>query len=185
MKTIIIAVLGLVIIAGGALAITKNKSSNQRSEDTVITNTDSEQSKGKAACALLTLDDAKDVIGDKASLSEDKGDPTSATNGVVDIDNCTYSADGATIGDFTQITIQRHYGDKAQVKQAYENYKKEFPGEELSGLGDEAYYATGAKQVQALKGGYWLYITGGSINAGDAANKELELKAARLVLSKL
>jgi hypothetical protein len=140
---------------------------------------------GKKACELLTIDDAKKLIGDNATLSEGSGDANLATTDKVNVDNCTYSADGATLGDFKQITVQRHYGDKTLVTQAYEANKKEFPGEDFAGLGDMAYITTDGKQVNAVKDQYWVVAFGGSINAGDDANKELSISAVRTVLEKL
>lgn len=188
MNKIIAVVIGFIIIAGGLFVVTKNNSqgaSKPNDASKVVTSTASNNTKSRSACELLTLEDAKSLIGSNATLSEGSGIPNLATAESVNVDNCTYSADGATLGDLKQITIQRHYGDTSQVKQAYDNYKKEFPGEALTGLGDTAYYATEAKQVQVLQGDYWLFIFGGSINAGDEANKDLGIKTAQMALKKL
>ena len=185
MWKIIAAILALAVIAGSVVTITNKQASKDDKDNTIAIHNDSEQAKSKSACELLTLADAKSLIGENAVLSEDSNPPNMATTKEVDVDNCTYSADGATLGDLKQITIQRHFGDTSQVKQAYDNYQKEYPGEAVAGLGDTAYYATEAKQIQVLKGDYWLYLAGGSINAGDATNRELEVKAAQLALAKL
>lgn len=184
MKKIIIALVVIAVMAGGIAVIA---TSQNKPKDNNKTSSESATKKagGKAACELLTLGDAKSLLGDNATLSEGSGAPNLATKDEVNVDNCTYSSDGATLGDLNQITIQRHYGDSDQVKLAYDNYQKEFPGEALAGLGDVAYFATEAKQVQVLKGDYWIFVFGGSINAGDEANKELEIKAAQLALKKL
>ena len=185
MWKIIMTILALAVIAGSVVTITNKQGSKDNKDNTVAINNDSKQAKSKSACELLTLADAKSLIGENATLSEDSSPPNLATTQDVDIDNCTYSADGATLGDLKQITLQRHFGDTSQVKQAYTNYQKQYPGEAVAGLGDMAYYATEAKQIQVLKADYWLYLAGGSINAGDAANRELEVKAAQIALAKL
>ncbi len=186
MKKIIIAVIVVVVIAGGAIVMAnkQDKTTDNNIGESTKTSS-SETKKAKAACELLTLEDAKTLLGSNATLAEGSGAPNLATTEDMSVDNCTYSADGDTLGDLKQITIQRQSGDSGQVKQAYENYKKEFPGETVTGLGDTAYYVTGSEQVQVLKGDYWLHIAGGSINAGDAGNKELIIKAAETALEKL
>lgn len=184
MKKIIIAALVVAVASIGFFMVAgKDNKSNNTAQAPAETIQNS--AKGKSACELLTLEDAKSLIGDNAVLVEGSGGPNLATTESVDVDNCTYSADAETLGDLQQITIQRHYGNKGRVAEAYENYRKEFPGEDLSGLGEKAYYATEGKQVQVLKGDYWLFIAGGSINAGDDVNKKLEVKAAQLALNKL
>lgn len=187
MKKSIVAVLIVALVSVGigyALIRTNdNKSSGNDTTDNIAS--DSSSMQGKKACELLTLEDAKKLIGENATLSEGTGDANLATTDKVNVDNCTYSADGATLGDFKQITIQRHYGDKTLVTQAYEANKKEFPGEDFAGLGDMAYITTDGKQVNAVKDQYWVVAFGGSINAGDDANKELSISAVRTALEKL
>lgn len=189
MKKAIIALVALVVLGGGAAFFmgSKNDSGNNKAENAAAgsKSSDTQAAKGKPACELLTLEDAKSLLGANAVLADGSGEPNLATTENVDVDNCTYSAEGATIGDFTQVTVQRHFGDRALVTQAYENFKKEYPGEAVSGLGDRAYYATEGKHVEVLTGSYWIHIGGGSINAGDAGNKDMQLKAAKLALDKL
>ncbi|MES2970697.1 MAG: hypothetical protein V4702_00030 [Patescibacteria group bacterium] len=189
MKKIIIAgLVVLVAVAGGVMLMNggkdKNKTTNQAPSTATNTNDTTTESQ-KTACKLLTLEDAKGLLGDNAVLVDGSGGANAATTEDVKLDNCTYSSDGATLGDLKQLTIQVQSGNSDQVQRAYENYEKEFPGTSLSELGDEAYYATEAKQVNVMKNGNWLLVFGGSINAGDDANKELNLKAAKLALEKL
>lgn len=184
-KIIIAAVLSIALVGAGYVFISSNSKKKETNNSSTPAVTESAKTKGKTACELLTLDDAKSLLGENATKSEGNMGANLATNDSVIVDNCTYSADGATLGDLKQITIQRHFGDNSQVNQAYDNYLKEFPGDTVPDLGDRANYGTNAKQVQVVKGDYWLSVFGGSINAGEAANKELGLKAARLALNKL
>lgn len=129
MNKLIVVVVGIIIVGGGVAFVLANKDKEDSNNNTAQTATTTEKSKGKAACELLTLDDAKILIGDNATASDATDAVLRASTDEVDVDNCTYSADAEKIGDFKQITIQRHYGDASLVKQAYENYQKEFPGE--------------------------------------------------------
>lgn len=187
MKKIIIVLLIVVVAIAGVVVVSSTKKSKNTPNNNaeVTTKTEKKESKRKAACELLTLEDAKTLLGSNATLAKGSGDPNLASTESMSVDNCTYSADGATLGDLKQITIQRQFGSSDQVKQAYENYKKEYPGDAVTGLGDTAYYVTGSEQVQVIKGDYWLHVAGGSINAGDGANKELLTKVAEIALKKL
>ena len=185
MKTIIIAG---AIVTLGALGLVIAKSADNKPQDNKSTASSSStraSDKGKKACELITLADAKSLIGANATLAEGSGSPDLATTDAITVDNCTYSADGATLGDLKQLTIQSSFGDAKQVKLAYDNYRQQYPGESLADLSPEAYYATELKHLNVLKGQYWLFVFGGSINDGDSINKELHLKAARLALQKL
>lgn len=185
MNKLIIA--GIVAVAAvGGFLIFNSRSDKTASNNAPVPAAKSESTAtAKKACDLITLEDAKTLIGPGTVAVDGSGSNNLATTESVTVDNCTYSADGATLGDLKQLTIQVQSGDGNQVKQAYENYKKEYPGDALPELGDTAYYATEAKQVNVLKNGVWVFVAGGSINAGDDANKELGIKAAQTALTKL
>ncbi|MDQ2972859.1 MAG: hypothetical protein M3Q79_00035 [bacterium] len=187
MNKIIIVAIVVVLAVAGFVIVKSNSNDNKNAIEDISrsTNTTDNTDKTKTACELLTLEDAKSLIGQSATLAEGSGGSNLATTESVKVDNCTYSSDGATLGDLKQITIQIHSSEVSQIKQSYESYKKEFPGEALAGLGDSAYYATEAKQVGVLKGGHWLLVFGGSINAGDEANKQLDIETAQIAIDKL
>lgn len=189
----IIAGIAVVILAGGAGAfvINANKDSGSGADTTQTGLAATEENgtqtaaKGKKACELITLKDAKVIIGDNAALLEGSSTTNAATTNDVSVDNCSYSADGATLGDMKQLLIQIHSGNSAQVKQAYENYKKDYPGDAIPELGVTAYYATETKQVNVLKDGNWFFVGAGSMNGGDEANRTLAIQAAKIALRNL
>jgi hypothetical protein len=191
-KAVIAIVVGLVIVAGAAAAFMQlqGKSDKDATADTSTSeSSDTKQAsndiKSKKACELITLADAKTLIGDNAALLEGSGTPNAATTADVSVDNCSYSADGATLGDMKQIVIQVHTGESAEVKQAYDNYKKDYPGDPLPELGSTAYYATETKQVNVLKGNSWFFVGAGSINGEGEPNKALAIKSAETALGNL
>jgi hypothetical protein len=181
-KVIIAAIIVFIaaVVAGVVLMSGRDKSPDTQ------TNTSANSSlEGKKACELIDLEEAKSLLGDNAVLLEGSGSDNLATTADVTVDNCSYSADGATLGDLKQMTIQVHTGDKTSVKSAYESFKKEYPGEDLSGLGDASYVTSESGQVSVLKGNSWFFVFGGSINNGAAANKELAVQAANIALKNL
>lgn len=188
MQKIIVGLVIIVSVAAGVVLVNGGQKDNKAENvtpSTAPTSNTAKDSKGKSACELLPLETAKKLLGENATLVEGGGSENAATTENVKVDNCTYSSEGATLGDLKQLTIQVQSGDSNQVKQAYENYKKEYPGTPLPELGEEAYYATETKQVNVLQDGTWIFVAGGSINAGDAANKELQISATKLALEKL
>lgn len=185
MKKIVIVLLVIAVTGSGFVVASKLQDKTTDTKEPVASVAETPKTEVKKACELLTLEDAKGLIGTNATLSEGSGAPNLATTENVKVDNCSYSADGATLADLKQLTIQIHSGDASQVKQAFDNYKKEYSGETLSELEGTAYYGTETKQVNVLKNNTWLFVSGGSINAGDAGNKELQIKAAQVILPKL
>lgn len=189
-KIIIIVVVGIVvvgiIVTGLVMASMQSDTNESASTSDTSDSKDKEKtSSGKKACDLLTLTDAKALIGDNAILLEGSGDANAATTADVTVDTCTYSADGATLGDTKQLLVQLHSGDSAQVKQAYDNYKKDYPGDALPAFGSTAYYATETKQVNVLKGDSWIFVGAGSMNGEGEVNKALTIKSAEVAVEKL
>jgi hypothetical protein len=181
-KAIIAGIILFVAIVATGVVLMGNK---DKAPDTQTNTSANSSVEGKKACELIDLDEAKGLLGDNAVLLEGSGDDNLATTADVTVDNCSYSADGATLGDMKQITIQAQTGEKSSVKSAYENFRKEYPGEDLTGLGDSAYVTSESGQVSVLKGNSWFFVFGGSINNGAAANKELAIQAAKIALENL
>jgi hypothetical protein len=194
-KIVIAGIAGLAIIALAVVGFIVMGDTSDKDAATVASDSPasaennakstSENKNAKKACDLLSLEDAKILIGSNATLIEGSGSPNAATTADVKVDNCSYSADGATLGDMKQLLVQVHSGDSAQVAKAFDNYKKDYPGEALPDLGANAYYATETKQVNVLKGEHWFFVGAGSMNGEGAANKELAIKAAQTALRKL
>ena len=189
MKKIILAVVVVIALGGAGFVILKKDDAGDKALKSSTSSATSTESSAKAtakkACEVLTLEDAKGLIGSNAALLDGSGNQNLATTAGVTVDNCSYSADGATLGDMKQLTIQLQSGDSKGVKQAYENYKKEYPGDALPELGPSAFYSTVNKQAVVLNGDSWFFVGGGSMNGGNAANKELSIKAAEIATKKL
>jgi hypothetical protein len=180
-KVIIAGIILFVAIVATGVVLMGNKDKAPAIQTDTSENSSAE---GKKACELIDLEEAKGLLGDNAALLEGSGDDNLASTADVSVDNCSYSADGATLGDMKQLVIQVHSGNTAQVKEAYENYKEQYPGDALPEFGNTAYYATETKQVNVLKGGNWFFVGAGSMNGGEA-NKELTIQAAKIALENL
>ena len=138
--------------------------SDQGPSNTTTTNSE--------VCSMLTLDMAKQILGEDAILaSQNTG-------------NCTYSSiseDMSSFGVLTMVVTKMSGGTaKIQFEQAratvYENET-----ENVSGLNaDEAYYATNLMQLSILKDDSWIIISGTSDKYDD--EKELAIATAKLVL---
>ena len=185
MKKLIIPIVILVIVvAGGAYALLNKNDSPTQTQSTNQSTNKSNITVVKA-CDVLTLEDAKKLIGENAVLLPQASDSNLSSTENVVVDNCSYSADGATLGDMMQLVLQVQSGSKDDMKSAYETYKKEYPGEPISSLGDEAYYSTDNQQVVARKGMNWFFVGVGSMNTSQEQNKEQAIKAATVVVDNL
>lgn len=178
-----IAIIVLFFVAGAATLLNLKGAPSQTKSTTQ--STDKSNVTVVKACDVLTLEDAKSLIGANATLLPQASESNLASTDSVVVDNCSYSADGATLGDMMQIVLQVQSGSKDDMKNAYEAYKKEYPGEAVNNLGDEAYYSTDNQQAVVRKGLNWFFVGVGSMNTTKEQNKEQAIKAATIVVSNL
>ena len=76
------------------------------------------------ACQLVTLADAKPLIGDSAMLDVGSSDPEVLVSaGTSEFSTCRYIAGGAKADDLGYLTIESHYGDAAKLKAEYEKHR--------------------------------------------------------------
>ncbi len=123
-------------------------------------------------CKVLTLDVAKQLLGNDAKIaSQNEG-------------NCTYSAISTDFSSFGVLTMVITKSNAVTAKTQFETAKNTtYSGdtEMVTGLNaDSAYYAKGLTQLSILKGDSWIIISGTSDKFED--EKDLAVAAAKLVL---
>ena len=122
-------------------------------------------------CSILTLDIAKQILGDDAQ-------PASENSG-----NCTYSSVNVDTSAFGVLTMVVSKTNSITAKSNFEQGKTlayDNQTEPVTGLNvDDAYYATTLKQLSILKGDSWIIISGTSDNYTD--EKELAIATAKLI----
>lgn len=146
---------------------------NQLEESTTTESLESEEITGTSEiCNILTLDIAKQMLGDDAKL------------GSQNYGNCTYSSVSADSSSFGVLTMVVSKLNAVTAKTNFESAKAsiyENSTEPVTGLNaDEAYYATNLKQLSLLKGDSWIIISG--VSDKFDSEKELAIETAKLVL---
>jgi len=136
------------------------------------------------ACDLLTLDEAKTLLGDKTINGVHE---TPVQSGDLTVSKCAYS-DGLPDTEnavVAAISVRSGINDAgiALNKAQYESGKPSAGIEEVSGLGDNAYYNTGLGQLNVLKDSTWILLSYGSASAPQGNSLEETKKLAQLVLN--
>jgi len=133
-----------------------------------------EEPKVVSACSLLTAEEAAAILGEPVEKPSE-----SATGSTVS--NCNWMT-----GSSTSVGILlRRASSKAEAERVYQQahqQSKSVSGvdpEDISGLGDKAYWAGGhINQLNVFKGNYWLIIMANKGNGADS------LAAAKAVAGK-
>jgi hypothetical protein len=126
---------------------------------------------GTDVCAVLTLDIAKQVLGNDAVKS-------SQNNG-----NCTYSSMTADGGFGVLVMVISSNPNSATARTSFDAARStvyENKTESVSGLNvDDVYYATNLNQLSILEGSNWVLISGTSDKYTD--DKDLAIATAKLI----
>jgi hypothetical protein len=189
MNKVVLSVLaGVIIIAGGVtyVIVTKSDDNSTSKTDTPPT-TQSIKSGSNAyvavdACDVLTASAAQQILGAGAT----KGD-TSAGNVSSDdlsVSNCVYTVrTGATPSSANSVGLLARAAKSstgAASNQAQFGSAKPAGAQDVSGIGDKAYYSPAYKQLNVLKGNNW-YIVTNSVGSVTNATLESDTQLAKLL----
>jgi len=193
MNKLVLLVIGGVIVVGGgaALLISRGKDNNSVKVTNTSTGQSQEVKTGNAAfiavdaCDVLTENVAKQILGDGAT----KGD-TSAGNvssDAVSVSNCIYSVKidpNATKANNTKGVSVLARGAKTQI--GADSNKAQFGSakptgvQDVSGVGDQAFYNPKFGQLNVLKGSNW-YIVSNYSGGATTGTIESDTQLAKLL----
>lgn len=151
----------------------------------ITTNSSETTYKAVKACDLLTLDKAKTLLGDTATLSE-FNDPE--TGEMIATSNCSYTNNETALPTLRviHVSVRSALDKKGQESNitAFESTNGSIPAagdKEVTGYGEKAFWDTTVHRLAILKDNMWIRIGYGS---SDQTTNTLEdaKKAARLVL---
>lgn len=137
------------------------------------------------ACSALTLDEAKQLLGNDATEINNTGEVTS---GDISVDNCSYTNNATKAADIRIVTVTARSAltDSGQDSNigAFEKNGTANPrgASAVSGLGKKAYWDPAARQLTILKGTTWYSIVYGSTNPANNTLDDAK-KAAELLLN--
>ncbi|HEY8885959.1 MAG TPA: hypothetical protein VIM31_00450 [Candidatus Microsaccharimonas sp.] len=136
------------------------------------------------ACDLLTLDEAKTLLGDKTINGVVT---TPVQQGNLTISKCSYS-DGLsdTANAVVAAIIVRSGVNDAGILQNKNEFVAGKPSagvEDVTGVGDSAYFNTGLGQLNVLKDSTWILVSYGSGASPQGNSLDDTVKLAKLVLN--
>lgn len=189
MNKVVLSVLaGVIIIAGGVTYVIVTNSDDSSTSKTDTTSTTQSIKTGSNAyvavdaCDVLTASAAQQILGAGAT----KGD-TSAGNVSSDdlsVSNCVYTVrTGATPSSANSVGLLARAAKSATgaaSNQAQFGSAKPAGSQDVSGIGDKAYYSPAYKQLNVLKGNNW-YIVTNSMGSVTNATLESDTQLAKLL----
>lgn len=136
------------------------------------------------ACSLLTLDEAKTLLGDKTINGVNT---TPIQKGNLTVSQCGYS-DGlpdTAHAVVAALVVRSGINDAgiAQNKTEFDAGKPSAGIKDVSGVGDKAYYNTGLGQLNVLKDSTWLIVSYGQSADPQGNSLDNTIKLAKLALN--
>ena len=177
-----IPIAGGVVIAAAAIAgvIAFTKSGQGNGHDGKTSGiASSAQYKVVSACDALTLDDAKSVLGEgvRAGAGNGKSD---VGNGDIGVSTCSYSgAPTANVEDTKTVTLLARSAKSragADSNRAVFGHDRPVGKQDVSGVGDAAFWDAQLSQLDVLKGNNWYII--GNMSGTNADSGTLDVSRA-------
>lgn len=136
------------------------------------------------ACDLLTLDEAKSFLGDK-TINGVSSNPVQAQN--LTVSKCSYS-DGLpdTSNAVVAAVIVRSGINDAGIQQNKTEFVAGKPTagmQDVSGIGDKAYYNPSNGQLNVLKDSTWVIVSYGPASSPQSSSLDKVIEVARKVLN--
>lgn len=177
----IIGLVAAILIVGMGLTVFKGNDekpaeSEQQASTSAVQNADIVK-----ACDLLTIDEAKQLLGDSAVPGTNQ-DPT--INEDIGISTCTYTNNAQVVSDIRITTVMVRTGLTEAGK---ESNKFTFEGgrpadtELVAGIGEAAYYTPSAGQLSVLKDGNWISVVFAGTEPQKATLADAKLLAEKVI----
>lgn len=190
MKSKVLVAIALALLIGVAtFVMTRDDGSPPSSSQEVSIGEEAEGEATKVACDVFTAEIAQEILGTGAK----KGELPAAAAGSTDdvsVSNCLYETDDPNSRGLLTANILVRGGKtdsgKSSNQFGFENNKtaegRETPVEEISGLGEGAYYDKDLNQVNVLLfgGAYWVIVS--ADDPADKDDKAASEKLARAVI---
>lgn len=188
-KSVPIIIAVLVIVGGAGVYLGFIKDNNDSTSNSSASNTEPAKTDtftgGKRACDVVTLEDAKRVLGEAAEAGGSNADAPTDGQDVV-VSNCTYSDGAATVAQGKSVSILARSpksSSGAEDNKSQFGAQKPAEAEDVTGYGEAAYWNPAFGQLNILKDGTWYIISNGPIRV-DERTLDQAKQLADLVSSK-
>lgn len=134
------------------------------------------------ACDLLTLPEAKELLGEKLN-GVDKNEPI--ISGETATSKCSYTDLNQNQMMVAAVAVRSGINDKgvSQNKSDFALAKSNDGNETVVGVGDSAYFTKASGQLNVLSGRKWIIISYGVGEHPEANTIEQAVKLAKIVLN--
>ncbi len=183
-KNVIIGAIAVVIIlAGGYFAITNKKVNNAAAPSSSASSQSSSAPKaGKEACAILTPEIAAQLV---PGIQKGDGQNSNASTDSIKVSSCNYITSGQPYT--TMNLLARSALDTDGKKSNADMFGDQKPAgvEDVSGVGDKAYWNPTLGQLSVLKNDNWYIISQLDRANPATAKKDTTLKIYEAVKNNL
>ena len=174
-KSYLFTGIAILVVVGGAVAFMAMGSSSK----------DDSKSKSKVAyvavdaCKTFTLDEAKKLLGDKATA----GSNTPATKGQdVQVSTCSYVNNASTVAEIKTATVLYRSGLNADGAASNKSgFEANMTKETVDGYGEHAYWDASLGQLNIHKGNDWIIVSMGGTNPKDYTVADAKLVADQVL----
>jgi hypothetical protein len=171
---LIAGIIAAIIVVGGGAYLTTHKPSSNSGNN-------SSQFVAKKACDLLTLTDAKNILGANTK-SSNAASKISTSSSDTAVSTCAYS--NSTITATVLVRAALNTTGTVSNTNGFTQDKAAYKGSDVSGVGDKAYYNTDLGQLEILKGHHLIFVTTGGLMPADHSQSQAT-QIAQVVLKKV
>ena len=180
-KLIIGAIVGLLVIGGGlAFLFGRSGEDTNSKTSTVSTKTDGPL-KQYDACSLLTLAEAKEILG--TSATEGANTPA-VSGGDVKVSNCSYTNGATAVKDIRVITVTaRAPLTQSGVESNKVLFDEQRPkgGQTIDRYGQDAVWDPATHQLTISRDNNWIAIVYGGTNPANNTLEDAKLVADKVL----
>ncbi|MFZ1249723.1 MAG: hypothetical protein WAQ24_05395 [Candidatus Saccharimonadales bacterium] len=189
------AIAAVIILAGGVVLVSMNKSSDKSDSKSSSAKTSSSQASGSArgkdkrACDILTKEIAIKIMGSAQDSDDPSKSPTTSQDRAVT--SCAYTEEqtaGKTLNDTRMVSIiVKAAQSKAGVEQTNDQFGKDkIPeAQDVSGYGDAAYWDPGNTYLVIHKNDNAYYVSNYTMGNYGKGTLEDAKKAADALIDRM
>lgn len=183
-KVIIGIIVAAVVILGGAIFIMNSKPAEKSPDDSATSQTANTKLAAVKACELLTLTEAKQLMGEATTEGSNTA-PASSDD--VSVDSCSYTNNATSVPAIRTVTVMARSAltndGLDSNKEAFESGGAANPSGAVAvdGYGEKAFWDATTHQLAVLNDNTWIGIVYGGTNPSGNTLEDAK-KAADLVV---
>ena len=180
-KKLLIGVVVVVLVIAGGLAILFGRNNEDTNSATSTVSAKVSNLKQYDACSLLTLAEAKEILGESAS----EGTNTPAVSGGdVKVSNCSYTNNATVVKDIRVITVTaRAPLTQTGVESNKVLFDQQRPSgaETVEGYGQDAFWDPASHQLTISRDNNWISIVYGGTNPANNTLADAKLVGDKVI----